>query len=99
MDLGIRGKIALVTGAGQGIGRATALALAAEGASVCVCDVNEEECRQTAKDIEALGVSALSVKADISRRRTSRTCSPSPPRSSARWIFSSTMRASLQGAL
>ena len=67
MDLGIRGKIALVTGAGQGIGRATALALAAEGASVCVCDVNEEECRQTAKDIEALGVSALSVKADISK--------------------------------
>lgn len=66
MDLGIRGKVALVTGSGQGIGRATALALATEGANICVCDVNEAPGLQTVQDIQSLGVSAMFVKADIS---------------------------------
>lgn len=55
----------MVTGAGQGIGRATALALAAEGANVCICDVNEGPALQTVQELEALGVSAMFVKADV----------------------------------
>ena len=66
MNTGIQGKVALVTGAGQGIGRATALALAAEGAHICVCDINEESGLQTTEDIKKMGVSAMFVKADIS---------------------------------
>lgn len=41
MELGIKGKRAVVTGAGQGIGRETALVLAQEGAVVCVSDIND----------------------------------------------------------
>ncbi len=67
MDLGIRGKTALITGAGQGIGLATARALAAEGAQVCLCDVNEATGRAAADEIRAaFGVPALFVAADIS---------------------------------
>ena len=65
MDLGIKGKVAIVTGSGQGIGKETALALAAEGVHVCVNDINEEAGRAAAKEVEALGVKALYVKADI----------------------------------
>lgn len=42
MELGIKGKRAVVTGAGQGIGRETALVLAQEGAVVCVSDINRQ---------------------------------------------------------
>jgi len=48
-------KVAIVTGAAQGIGEATALALARFGAHVAVCDRNEEGLRATARDIDALG--------------------------------------------
>jgi 3-oxoacyl-[acyl-carrier protein] reductase len=47
----LRGKVAVVTGAGSGIGRATALALAAGGTAVAVCDVNEVSAKDTADAI------------------------------------------------
>jgi 2-hydroxycyclohexanecarboxyl-CoA dehydrogenase len=60
-------KIAIVTGAGQGIGRAIAEKLAAEGATVVVSDINETTARQTA---EAIGGAASGVRADVTSRES-----------------------------
>jgi NAD(P)-dependent dehydrogenase (short-subunit alcohol dehydrogenase family) len=58
-------KVAVVTGAAQGIGEAYARALAAEGASVVVADLNEESGQQVAKAIEADGGTAMFVRTDV----------------------------------
>ncbi len=63
--MSISGKIALVTGAAQGIGREIALALAADGADVAICDVNLEAAQKTAADIEATGKKSLAIKANV----------------------------------
>ena len=55
MDLGITGRTALVTASSKGLGRASAMALAAEGANVTICARNGDELARTAKEIEALG--------------------------------------------
>jgi len=60
------GKVAVVTGAAQGIGEAYARALAAEGAAVVVADLNEEAGRLVAKSIEAEGGRAIFVRTDVS---------------------------------
>jgi NAD(P)-dependent dehydrogenase (short-subunit alcohol dehydrogenase family) len=61
----IQGRIAIVTGAGSGIGRATALRLADEGAAVVVVDIDGETAEMTAGEIGAAGGDGLSVRADI----------------------------------
>jgi NAD(P)-dependent dehydrogenase (short-subunit alcohol dehydrogenase family) len=61
------GKVAFVTGAGGGIGRATALAFAGEGAGVAAADVSEQNVRETARMIEAAGGRALAVACDVTR--------------------------------
>ena len=61
------GKVAFVTGAGSGIGRATALAFAREGASVVVADASEQGNRETAHMIEELGGRTLAVRCDVTR--------------------------------
>jgi len=63
--MNLNGKIALVTGAAQGIGRDIALGLAADGADVAICDVNLEAAQKTAADIEAKGRKSLAVKANV----------------------------------
>ena len=60
------GKRAVVTGGGQGIGRAIALKLAALGASVAVVDLNGETAASVAGEIESAGGSAMSVPLDVS---------------------------------
>jgi NAD(P)-dependent dehydrogenase (short-subunit alcohol dehydrogenase family) len=66
MSKRFEGKVAVVTGAAQGIGEAYARALAAEGAAVVVADLNEEAGRLVAKSLEADGCRAIFVRTDVS---------------------------------
>jgi len=66
-DRNYTGKVAFVTGAANGIGRAAALAFAREGASVVVADVSEKENQETARMIRGLGGEALAVICDVRR--------------------------------
>ena len=63
----LEGKVGLVTGAGSGIGRATAQMFASEGAKVIVADINVEGGEDTARLIKAAGGEATVVKADVSK--------------------------------
>jgi NAD(P)-dependent dehydrogenase (short-subunit alcohol dehydrogenase family) len=58
-------KVAFVTGGNRGIGRATALACAAEGARVVVAGVSTDELDDAAHAIDALGVGALAMRCDV----------------------------------
>jgi dihydroanticapsin dehydrogenase len=62
----LQDKVAIITGAATGIGRATALLFAKEGASVVVADINEDDARRTVADIEDKGGSARFVQTDVS---------------------------------
>jgi len=64
--LKLTGKVALVTGAAQGIGRGIALLLARNGADIVVSDINLEKAEETAKEIRAIGPKATAVKVDVS---------------------------------
>ena len=63
----LKEKVALVTGAAQGIGKAVALMLARHGAEVIVADVNLEKAAETAREVEAAGRGAMAVKVDVTR--------------------------------
>jgi 3-oxoacyl-[acyl-carrier protein] reductase len=67
MDLGLKSKAAIVTGASRGIGRAIALGLAEEGCNVALCARSQERLAETAKEVEAKGVRVLAVMADVTR--------------------------------
>jgi NAD(P)-dependent dehydrogenase (short-subunit alcohol dehydrogenase family) len=68
MELGLKGKVALVTGGSVGIGKATALALSQEGAQVAICARGREQLEQTANEIEAAtGNTVLAVAADMTQ--------------------------------
>lgn len=62
-----QGKVAIVTGAGSGIGRACCLGLAEEGAKVVVTDISEERGRETVAQIEAGGGEGLFLRHDVTR--------------------------------
>ena len=65
----LSGKVALITGAGVGIGRGTALLFAREGAAVVVVDLNEQTGNETVQMIEQKGGSAVFARADVSREQ------------------------------
>jgi NAD(P)-dependent dehydrogenase (short-subunit alcohol dehydrogenase family) len=67
MNQSFDGKVAFVTGAANGIGRAAALAFARKGASVVVADVSEQNNQDTARMIQELGGHALAIRCDVSR--------------------------------
>jgi NAD(P)-dependent dehydrogenase (short-subunit alcohol dehydrogenase family) len=68
MGLGLDGKSVLVVGGARGIGRATALAFAAEGAKVAVADINPEGAKETAGLVAEQGAEALHFECDVTRR-------------------------------
>jgi len=61
----LKGKVAFVTGAAQGIGKSIAESLAREGADIIVSDINIELAQATAKEISALGVKSIAVKTNV----------------------------------
>ena len=63
----LKDKVALITGAGSGIGRETALLFAQEGASIVVVDVNDEAGQKTVQMVQDAGGKATYVHADISK--------------------------------
>jgi NAD(P)-dependent dehydrogenase (short-subunit alcohol dehydrogenase family) len=66
MDLGLKGKVAAVTGGSEGIGRATAFRLSEEGARVAICARRDDVLQKTAKEIEsATGGEVLALRADV----------------------------------
>ncbi|WP_273746500.1 acetoin reductase [Morganella morganii] len=66
--MALTGKVILVTGAAQGIGRGIALRLAKEGADIALVDLKEEGLAKVKKEVEALGGKAATFTADISQR-------------------------------
>lgn len=65
MDFGLKDRVALITGAGKGIGRVTALTFAAEGAAVAVLDVDGAAAESVAQEVRAAGGRALACPCDI----------------------------------
>ncbi|MDT8900529.1 SDR family NAD(P)-dependent oxidoreductase [Anaeroselena agilis] len=61
----LKDKVAVITGAGQGIGRAIALQFARQGARVAVCDLNSDNAAAVAREITDTGAEAIAVKVDV----------------------------------
>ena len=68
MDLGLGGKGVIITGGSKGIGRATALAFAEEGANVAICARSPETLEATAKEIESRGVTVHAATCDVAEK-------------------------------
>jgi 3-oxoacyl-[acyl-carrier protein] reductase len=67
MDLGLKDRVAMITGASRGLGRASALALAAEGCHISTIARGAEDLGRVRAELEALGVRALTLQGDVSQ--------------------------------
>ncbi len=68
MDLGLRGKVALVTAASKGMGKACSLGFAAEGARVAMCARTEGDIKNAAEEVRAkTGAEVLAMTADVTK--------------------------------
>jgi len=65
MDMGLKNKVAIVTGGAMGVGKAMAQALAREGVTIAIADINESEAIKTAKEIEQNINRAIAIKCDV----------------------------------
>lgn len=72
MDLGIKGRVALVTGGSRGLGRQCALSLAREGVNVGICARSEGPLQKAVEELKALGVKAVGVAADVTHPESAR---------------------------
>ena len=70
----LQDKVAVVTGAGQGIGRSIAITLARSGADVAVCDINERGATEVAQEITELGRKAYGFPVDVSKAESVNEC-------------------------
>ena len=66
MDLGIEGRVALITGGSRGLGRQCAISLASEGVNVAICGRTKDTLDTTVSELQGLGVTAVGVVTDIS---------------------------------
>ncbi|HTQ01956.1 MAG TPA: 3-oxoacyl-ACP reductase FabG [Casimicrobiaceae bacterium] len=66
----LTGKVSIITGAGQGIGQATALKFAKEGAKVAVCDINLESVQQTVELVKAAGGETVGFRVDVTDKES-----------------------------
>ncbi len=64
----LKDRVAIITGGARGIGKATAIKMMKEGASVAILDILSQDVSQTARELEAGGGKALGIKADVSRK-------------------------------
>ena len=67
MELGLKGKVAIVTGASRGIGRSIALGLADEGCNLAICSRGEEALQKAAQSMRHKGVEVVGVAADVTQ--------------------------------
>ena len=63
----LKGKVAVVTGAGSGMGKATALLFASEGAKVAAADISETAVESVAREVRNAGGEAIAISADVAK--------------------------------
>lgn len=70
MAMKLKDKVAVITGAGSGLGRAMALRFAAEGARIVIAELNEATAEQTLREVQAAGAESFAVTTDVSNSKS-----------------------------
>lgn len=86
MAMQLNGKVALITGAGRGIGKAMAIGFAREGADIVAVSRTSAQVEEAAREVKASGRRALAIKADVSRLNDVRSMAEQVYIASAVWM-------------